>query len=75
MSLDTYRLTDDDEDRMRAALRHAYVDLWRRPRVDATTADALERIACHAIGCGVVDLRDVELEWIRNEIGELELEL
>lgn len=65
------RLTPDDRTRMAAAVTGA-VEAWRANSgptwtPDATTRLALQRIAAHAIGCTVDDLRGSE----RDEIDAL----
>lgn len=72
-----YRLTESDEDKMRAAIGRAYRE-WCGDDVRSLRAHevtTLERIAAHAIGCSVADLRDVEMQWIACEIGELQMGL
>ncbi len=75
-----YRLTEEDETRIRVALRRAVSEWDASPvsgsyRIDAAARVTLQRIGAHAIGCGLDDLRSVELEWIDNEIGTVGLGL
>lgn len=70
----TYRLTPEDEQRVRDAVDAHYTAVCDEAgstdgsgvRVDF---DQAERIACHAIGCAVHDLRPIELDWIAQTIG------
>lgn len=64
---DAYRLTWEDEQRMSRAIRRAIAD--RR------THDGIVSAAANSIGCVPSDLRDVEIQWIENEIGEHEMGL
>ncbi len=64
-----YRLTESDEERARAAIVQTLAK-WAGHRTDRET---LRRIAAHSIGCPLDDLRDVEVQWIDNEIGEHEM--
>lgn len=69
-----YRLTDDDEATMRLAIRRRYAALLVYPSGLSVSSD-LRIVAARAIGCTLDDLRDVEVQWIDNEIGELALGL
>lgn len=62
-----YRLTGEDEQRIRDALAAA-LDSGRRMRPEGPTRDALVRIGAHAIGCSTYDLRASELAWIGDEL-------
>lgn len=53
-----YRLTLDDEHRMMVALGESIHAHGNRD------TGALARVAAHAVGCSLYDLRTVELEWI-----------
>lgn len=79
---DEYRLTEADEDQMQDAIARWFAHQARqlrhsgRPAVIRLSADervALRRVAAHAIGCSLDDLRDSEVQWIDNEIGEHEM--
>lgn len=72
MNATAYRLNGHDESRIRARLRAVYDD-HGQPRLTTDIIESYERIAAHAIGCSVFDLRDSEREWIAHEIGELAL--
>ena len=70
---DGCRLTEYDKDRVAAAINRTLRE-WAEngnPRIDGGVM--LRRIAAHAIGCSLYDLRDVEIQWIDNEIGEHEM--
>lgn len=71
MSHETYRLIESDEDAMSLALRREW-DSLLSPRNDEGTRAMLRRVAARAIGCTLSDLRGSEIQWIDNEIGELE---
>lgn len=67
------RLTDNDEARMRAAIRDYYDRLRGRKapgtfEVPGDQIEAMRRLAAAAIGCGLVDLRDVEVDWIDQAV-------
>lgn len=63
-----YRLTAADEQRIDTAIRHAFADAGM-----ATDTTHLQRVAAHAIGCSLVDLRDVEREHITRRVDVLAL--
>ena len=73
-----YRLTEGDEQMMRDRMAEVVAE-WdsqspvHRHTLGGTDRESLRRIAAHAIGCSLDDLRDVEVQWINNEIGELDL--
>lgn len=52
-----------DEDTMRAAIAAA----WARGTCDVPS---LSDVAACSIGCALGSLRDSEVQWIENEIGE-----
>lgn len=68
-----YRLTEADEDAMRAAIAHELRPGWPGGRLSNATRWELTIAAARAIGCFPVDLRDSERQWIDNEIGQHEL--
>ena len=77
MFAEEYRLTEADEDRMRAAIRrvwHQY-ETEGGPRERGIEDEAMRRLAAHSIGCSLYDLRPVELQWVDSEIGEVRLGL
>lgn len=61
------RLTDSDRAVMGTAVRAAVAG-WGSSRVAGTDAVTLVRIAAHAIGCSLYDLRDSELVWIEMDV-------
>jgi hypothetical protein len=65
-----YRFTVDDEQEIIGRLT-LIVRGWRRsggPRDEAADQDCLLRLGAHAIGCRVADLRDVEMEWMQDQV-------
>lgn len=64
--MNAYRFTVEDESAARAAMRRAN-DLRPRPN--------LVNVGARALGCTEVDLREVELQWLENEAGEIEMGL
>jgi hypothetical protein len=64
---DEYRLSADDEAAIRAWIRREHP---RTAGSQASCAEQLRRGAPRAIGCTEADLRDSELQWIANEVGE-----
>lgn len=69
---DRYRFSVEDETRIGAAVTGAYRAFGEPRHIDATTADALERIGAHAVGCSVHDLRDSERQMLRRVIRSAE---
>lgn len=67
-----YRFTATDERRIGDALRDRY-QADGEPRLSTVEVDGYVAIGAHAIDCSIHDLRDAEIQWIRNEIGEIEL--
>lgn len=70
-TIDRYRLSSGDEVRIIEAIRRADVAWGEKRPIPAEFVDTLERLAAHAIGCSLFDLRDSEREWIANVISEL----
>lgn len=63
-----YRFTEADEESISSALRRQY----RGERLTAERRAELLIAGAKAIGCTARDLREVEVQWIFNEIGEIE---
>lgn len=70
-----YRLTQDDEHAVRFAIRRTIANWHPIPlRLKVEHVETLKRLAAHAIGCSLADLRDVELAWIDSEIAKVQEE-
>lgn len=64
-----YRLTGEDEDRITERLVEVVEGWSPSERQDGGVARlTLQRVAAHAIGCGLHDLREPELAWINGRI-------
>jgi hypothetical protein len=68
-----YRLTSGDEIRAIGAIGRT-VETWYAQSTTgkiggdaAANTEALVRIGAHAMGCGLYDLRDIEIDWLRQQ--------
>lgn len=62
-----YRLSDGDEDAIASAVDD-YRSAVGHEELTASEGDFATRLACSAIGVGVAELRDSELQWICDYI-------
>lgn len=73
-----YRLSERDEERVRAAVRHRLTE-WavndRRGTADLARREreTLRRVAAHSLTLAWHELTDTERQYVDNEIGEWEL--
>lgn len=81
MSIHDYRLTHDDEERIRVALVEWYDShrtelrkVGASPRaITAIERVSLRRVLFHSIGCSEADLREVEIAWIDSLVEHQEV--
>lgn len=70
---DGYRLTEADESRIIAAVDGYYRKLanGRVPgsfKVGGDQIEAMRRVGAASIGCGLVVLRDCEIDWLDHQV-------